>query len=169
MNLAGNRYVVDINHHIIGAPGIAGGATNAPGMIPGQTGAMIPTMAGQTGQSVMGAVSAHLLVSGAIQLISASGNTEFTQKASDAAQIFFLGSRIVASGGTDATAWVSLAFKILTKFIKANAETRRELEAMAEKMNALDIMKMRAGLITIEANSDFVRDRYGRATLTTRK
>jgi len=114
-------------------------------------------------------ISAQMFVESASRILSATGNTELASGLSKASSYAFLTSRVIMSGGADLTALVSLVTKasadILTAIQKAN-QLKRET---AVQQNAADILRMRSGAFSINAETVISYNRYGRVSFTGRK
>jgi len=119
--------------------------------------------------AVLGSISANLLVSGGAQILAASGNTELATTISQGASYAFLAGRIAASGGTDITAILTLMMRGTAQVIKLVREYKMKQEEIAKKLNALDVLKMRSGMIVITANTQMSYNKYGRLTTTDRR
>jgi len=169
--MADDRIILTIDH-------IFNGQTAGIGPTGGQKIEQIP-MAGQNPipraasgnnmTAVLGSISANLLVSGGAQILAASGNTELATTISQGASYAFLAGRIAASGGTDITAILTLMMRGTAQVIKLVREYKMKQEEIAKKLNALDVLKMRSGMIVITANTQMSYNKYGRLTTTDRR
>jgi len=157
--------IVRVENTIIGGSGQQG----APGQ-PLQASASQPATAQQNANSGFAAgISAQLLVGSLARIVSASGNTEAGRFISEGASYGFLAMRLAASGGLDPTAWITLASKATADILQAVMAAKEERIELAQQQNATDIIRMRSGQISINANTQISYNRYGRHSFTDRK
>ena len=114
-------------------------------------------------------ISAQMFVESASRIISASGNSELASGLSKASSYAFLGGRVIASGGTDVAALVSLVTKIGADVLQAITESNQSKREAAIKDNNADILRMRSGAFSINANTQISYNRFGRVSFTGRK
>jgi hypothetical protein len=114
-------------------------------------------------------ISAQLLVGSLARIVSASGNTEAGRILSEGGAYGFLAMRLAASGGLDSTAWITLASKVTADILQALNAAKQEKIELAQQMNATDLIRMRSGQISINANTQISYNRYGRHSFSDRK
>ena len=114
-------------------------------------------------------ISAQLLVGSLARIVSATGNTEAGRIISEGASYGFLAMRLAASGGLDPTAWITLASKATADILQAITAAKQQQIDLANQMNTTDVIRMRSGQISINANTQISYNRYGRHTFTDRK
>jgi len=88
---------------------------------------------------------------------------------SKASSYAFLGGRVVASGGTDVAAIISLVTKLSADVLQAVTESNQAKRDAAIKDNAADILRMRSGAFSINADTQISYNRFGRVSFTGRK
>jgi hypothetical protein len=76
---------------------------------------------------------------------------------------------LATSGGLDPTAWFTLASKATADILQAVMAAKEERIELAKQQNATDIIRMRSGQISINANTQISYNRYGRHSFTDRK
>lgn len=169
--MADDRIIVEVQNVIIGSgqQGAQQGATTqgttAQGQMPAQ-----PVNARQSATNAfLGGISAQMVVGSVARIVAASGNQEASKAISEAASYGFLATRLVASQGMDAGAWIALLTKGTADIIQiVQAEREKRMEE-ATKQNVLDIVRLRSGQMSINANTQISYNRYGRVTFTNRK
>ena len=163
--MADDRIVVSVESIIAGG---ANGANGQHGAIPmNGVNKVQPTLS--KGAAFSQGISAQMFVESASRIISASGNTELASGLSKASSYAFLGGRVVASGGTDVAAIISLVTKLSADVLQAVTEANQAKRDAAVKDNAADILRFRSGAFSIDANTQISYNRYGRVSFTGRK
>lgn len=168
--MADNRIIVEVQNVVVGAQqGAAQGAT-AQGTTPGAQIPSAPVNARQSASNAfLGGISAQMVVGSVARIVAASGNQEVSRAISETAGYGFLAARLVGSQGLDIGAWIALLTKSTADIIQLVQSNREEKREMASQQNALDIVRIRSGQISINANTEISYNRYGRVTFTNRK
>lgn len=114
-------------------------------------------------------ISAQMFVESASRIISATGNTELASGLSKVSSYAFLGGRVIASGGADIAAVISLVTKLSADVLQAVGESNQQKREAAQKNNAADVLRMRSGGFSINADTVISYNRFGRVSFTGRK
>ena len=115
---------------------------------------------------MVGAISAHLLISGASRMLAATGNQELANGIRETAEWTFLGLRAVSM---DPTAIATAAFKLSSLAIQKVTDYIEEQKEIAKNYNTLLYEKLRNGQLSITANTEVSYGKYGRIQLTSRR
>lgn len=158
-----NEIIVRIENFIVGGDGAQSGIPTMD-----SSGAVgLPSQQGRRGGSgFIGGISAHLLISGASRMLAATGNQELANGIRETAEWTFLGGRAFAG---DPTAIATAAFKLSALAISKITDYINEQKEIAQSYNELDLLKMRAGIITVKSNTEISYGKYNRLKLTDRK
>ena len=164
--MADDRIIVEVQNVVVGAQQ---GAT-AQGTPQAAQTPLAPVSATQaSANAFFGGISAQMVVGSVGRIVAASGNQEVSKAIQDASGYGFLAARLIGSQGMDAGAWIALftrATADIIQVVQADREAKRE---EAAKQNALDIVRLRSGQISINANTQISYNRNGRVTFTNRK
>ena len=164
--MADDRIIIEVQNVIVGAQQ---GGTAASTPQQAQT-PIAPVSARQAATNAfLGGISAQMVVGSVARIVAASGNQEVSRAISETAAYGFLASRLIGSGGMDAGAWIALLTKATADVIQIVQADREKKREDATRQNALDIVRMRAGQLQINANTEISYNRYGRVTFTNRK
>jgi len=163
--VADDKIIVSVESVIAGG---ANGANGQPGGVP-MNGVNKATPTLSKGAAFTQGISAQMFVESASRIISASGNTELASGLSKASSYAFLGTRVIASGGTDIAAIISLVTKLSADVLQAVTEANQAKKDAAVKDNAADILRMRSGAFSIGADTQISYNRFGRVSFTGRK
>ena len=158
---ADNKIVVSVENVI------TGNATTQGGVPMNGVTKVAPTLS--KGAAFSQGISAQMFMESASRIISATGNTELASGLSKASSYAFLGGRVIASGGTDVAALVSLVTKLSADILQSITENNQQKREQAQKDNAADILRMRSGAFSINANTQISYNRFGRVSFTGRK
>ena len=140
-------------------PGTSGGIPNS-----GTPNSIIPSSKGSFAQGI----SAQILVSNATRLLALTGNEQLASSIRQGSEIAFLGIHAITSANPYG-AIITLVTKAAVELGQAISEYKAEQRKAASDNNERDIMKMRSGMIVINANSVVSVDKYGRRKITDRR
>lgn len=164
--MADDRIIVEVQNVVVGAKE----GTTAQGTPQATQSPAAPVNARQASTNAfLGGISAQMVVGSVARIVAATGNQDVSRAISETAGYGFLAARLIGSQGMDAGAWIALLTKAtadVIQLVQADRETKRE---DAAKQNALDIIRLRSGQISINANTEISYNRYGRVTFTNRK
>jgi hypothetical protein len=157
--------IVRVENTIVGGNGQQG----APGQ-PLPSTEVQPSSANQNANNAFAqGISAHLLATSLTRILAATGNTEAASVVREATSYGFLAARLIGSGGYDIAAWMTLATKATADIMQAVQQAKQQQIELAQQQNATDLIRMRSGLISINANTQISYNRYGRHSFTDRK
>lgn len=164
--MADDRIIIEVQNVIVGAQQ---GGTAASTPQQAQT-SIAPVSARQAATNAfLGGISAQMVVGSVARIVAATGNQEVSRTISETAAYGFLASRLIGSGGMDPGAWIALLTKATADVIQIVQADREKKTEEATRQNAFDIVRMRSGQISINANTEISYNRYGRVTFTNRK
>lgn len=162
-----DEIVLRVENIVYGANGAPTGGTPADGSIPIAESAA-KSKGGRFG-SFGGGLSAQMFVEAGSRILSATGNQELASGISKASGYTFLVGRVVASGGADIAAIVSLTTKLTADVIELVQENRKKKMEEASAANALDVLRMRTGAFNITGSTVISTNKFGRKTFADRK
>lgn len=168
--MADDRIIVEVQNILVnGTQGAQqGGATQSATQSAQMPAATVSARQAAT-NAFFGGISAQMVVGSVARIVAASGNQEVSRAISESAAYGFLATRLVASQGMDAGAWIALLTKATADVMQIVQADREKKTEEATRQNALDIIGIRSGQIQINANTQISYNRYGRVTFTNRK
>jgi hypothetical protein len=126
----------------------------------------LPSASRKSMTSMLGGLSAQILVENASRLISASGSQQLASVIREGSQWTFLGLRAMAG---DPTAMLVGVTKSISMILLELQKIKEEKRQTAQKYNELLQLQLRSGQASISANTEISYDKFGRVTLRDRK
>jgi hypothetical protein len=157
MEINDNKEIILRLEHILQGEGTTG--------VPGQT-TVLPSASKMSVNSMLGGVSAQILISSFSRILGASGNQQLASTIRQGSELGFLGMRALAG---DPSAIVNIVAKFVAFGLEKINQIAEEKKQTAQKYNDLLMLQLRSGQASISANTDISYDRYGKVTLRDRK
>lgn len=123
----------------------------------------------KSNDSFLQGISAQMLMENFTRILSATGNTQLASSISKVSSYGFLAGRVIASGGMNIGADITLVSRLIADVMQMINEEKEQRMKTAEAYNETDILRMRSGIIQFNANTVISYDKYKRFKLAERR